>query len=244
MGFFTGTNPARAARPYLEQIPGMAREQLNPYIQQGQTAGTAAQGTYAQMAQNPMEFLNNIFSGYTPSKGFQHQYEQATKGLRNAAAAGGFAGTGAHQADQAELVNRILGQGQGQYFDQIMQILGGGLTGQEQAAQRGFNANTDLTSILGTNLGNQANLEFEGQQQKNATKQNLINQAVRLAMAGMTGGVSELGQMFGKGGQQGMTSSWGATPAAMGMGAGVGSQGSNYINDYLSNQRQFGGRNF
>ena len=184
LSMFKGQNPAKSAMPYLNQVPGVAQQQLNPYIQQGQQAGNQAQGVYSEMTGNPSDFYNKLMGNYSLSKGYQHKLDQGSRALRGSAAAGGFAGTPRHQQEQGELLNRIMSQGEGEYMDRIMQILGGGLQGQENAMTRGYGANNSLTDILTGNLQERGNLAFKGQQDSNATRQAWLQKLMQLVGAG------------------------------------------------------------
>lgn len=168
-------NPAQAAMPYLQQIPGMATQQLNPYIQQGQTAGTAALGTYGQMAQDPADFVNQLMAGYTPSKGFQFKKNEALQAMQNSANAGGFAGTRQDQLQQGELADALASQDMYNWLSQVLGVQGTGLAGQQGFANQGFEANKSLTDILGSVLGSQAGLAFQGQSQSNKNMMDLIS---------------------------------------------------------------------
>jgi hypothetical protein len=208
----SGKNPADAAMPYYNQIQSMGREQYNPYIQQGQQAGNASQGTYSQMAQDPMAFYNEIVGGYTPSKGYQYRADQARKTSRGAAASGGFAGTDRHRADETALIDSILSQGQNEYVNNILGIQGAGLQGQELGANRGFLANNALTDLLGGSLDAQGQLAYKGQANKNASKQELwklLGQLGGAAVgslggpAGAVAGANIGGSLAGGGGNSG-----------------------------------------
>jgi hypothetical protein len=48
LGLSSSQNPANAAQPYLQQIPGVGHQNYDPYIQQGQQAGQTLQGEYGK----------------------------------------------------------------------------------------------------------------------------------------------------------------------------------------------------
>jgi len=184
-------DPMKAASPYLDQIPGMAREQLNPYINQGQTAGNAAQSTYGDMAQGAPDFYNDLFSKYSESEGFKRSRDNALKNARASAAGGGFAGTPYDQEQQMRLANDLGREDYQQYFNNIRNIQDTGLGGQENAAARGYGASNDLTSILGQLLNAKGGMAFQGAQNKN---QNNANMMKMLSQAlGAAGGALALG---------------------------------------------------
>lgn len=185
MGFLSnlfggGRNPADAAMPYLNQVAPMAQQNYNPYIQQGQQAMNQNAGQYAQMVGNPAAFYNQLQATYSPSAGYQFKQDKYQKAAEGAAAAGGYRGTQADQAAQAQLVQGLLGEDEGAYLDRVLGILGAGLQGNEQAATRGFGATSDLTNILGSTLGTQAGLAFKGQENKNATNAGFAKMLMQL----------------------------------------------------------------
>jgi len=178
--FGSGKSGLDAASPYLDQIPGMAREQLNPYINQGQTAGNAAQGTYGNMAQGAPDFYNDLFSKYSESEGFKRSRDNALKNARASAAGGGFSGTPYDQEQQMRLANDLGREDYQQYFNNIRNMQDTGLGGQEKAAERGFGANQDLTSILGQMLNAKGGMAFQDVQQNKQNKAGMMKLLAQL----------------------------------------------------------------
>lgn len=172
-----GPNPSDSAMPYLQQIPAVGHQYYDPYINQGQQQGQAAGQTYGQMGQKPNEFLNNIFSNYEPSKGYQFQKDQMLQAARNSAASGGFAGTNYDQQGQAQLVQSLLGGDMQQFLQNILGIQGQGLQGQQHQADIGYGASSNLADMLGGTLNAQGGLAFQGQSQQNTN-----NLARRMAL--------------------------------------------------------------
>jgi hypothetical protein len=201
-------NPADAAAPYLNQIAPMAKENLGPWQQQGQQAQQNNQQQYNQMSQNPADFYEQLRSTYTPSNGFQFRQDQAMKAAQGSAAAGGRTSTPANEAAQIKLVNDLLGEDEGAYLDRLFGITGMGLQGNEQIANRGFGASSDLTNILGSTLGTQGGLAYKGQENKNASNAALLKLLTQLAGGAIGGAVggpagasigSNIGGSFGGG---------------------------------------------
>ena len=62
--FLFGKSPAQEASPYLAQIPGMAKEQYNPYIERGTAAYENLNPVYQQMTNDPTQYMNELMSGY------------------------------------------------------------------------------------------------------------------------------------------------------------------------------------
>lgn len=160
-------NDPRFAEHHLAKLPGIGQEYYNPFIQQGQQAQGLASEQYNRMTSNPMDYLGNIVESYRPSQGYQFREKRATDAARNAAAAGGLTGTYNDQASQAELVNNLLGADMQQYLQNVLGIQGAGLTGQENAINRGFNASGNLADYLGNAVGAQAGLGRNRELQSN-----------------------------------------------------------------------------
>lgn len=179
------SNPANAAMPYLNQIPGMATQNLQPWQTAGMEAQNVNQGQYNRMAANPADFFNELRSSYTPSKGYQFRQEQMNKALRGSAAAGGRVGTESNQAAQAKLVQDLLSEDEGAYIDRLLGIQSTGLQGNENIAGRGFGAASDLTNVLGSTLGAQGALAYKGQENMNQAKSDRNKMLMQLFGAGL-----------------------------------------------------------
>lgn len=190
MGFISsifggkGKNPADAAMPYLNQIAPMAQQNLGPWQQQGQQAQQQNAGQYQSMVENPADFYAKLRSSYTPSEGYKYRQNKYQKAAEGAAAAGGFRGTGADQAAQAALVQGLLGEDEGAYLDRLTGILGAGLQGNENIANRGYGAAGDLTNVIGSNMGAQATAAFKGQENQNAANQGFQKMLMQLLGGG------------------------------------------------------------
>lgn len=179
-------NPAKAAQPYLNQIPGAVSPYYQPYIQQGQQAGSQAASVYERMSQDPTSFINQLMSSYSPSKGFQFQKDLALKEQRNTAAQGGFSGTQYDQMRQAELANSLANKDMYTWLNTVLGAQGAGLSGQQQLANQGFGASTSLGDIMGSNLAQQGALAFQGQNARNQQLSGLLGAGAGLAGMGAT----------------------------------------------------------
>lgn len=216
------SNPANAAMPYLNQIPGVAQENLAPWQQQGQQAQQQNQQQYQKMASNPGDFLAELRASYSPSAGYKFREDQARKAAEGAAAAGGRTGTSANQAAQAKLVKDLMGEDEAAYLDRILGIQGTGLQGNENIATRGYGASGDLTNVLGSNLSQQGTLAYKGKENQNAASQGLGKLLAQLAGGGIG---------FALGGPAG---------AAIGSGLGGSLGGGGGNSSGPSNYEQFG----
>src|SRR5678816_2864510 len=86
-------NPADAAMPYLDQIPGMEEQNYNPYIQRGSTAYDTMAPSYNKMSTDPTGFLDEIMKHYQESQGFKLKRDEGLRAAGNTAAAGGMRGS-------------------------------------------------------------------------------------------------------------------------------------------------------
>jgi hypothetical protein len=163
-----GKNPADAAMPYLNQIPGVGHQYYDPWINQGINAMGQTSGVYNQMTMNPGDYYNKIASGYKQSPGYQFKLQQGLGAAGNAAAAGGMAGSPQHQQQATSVAEGIANQDFNDYLNQVLGINRTGLQGQENAQNRGYGASQGLSDLLGSNLAQQANLAFQGQAGENA----------------------------------------------------------------------------
>lgn len=187
-------NPADAARPYLEQIPGQLHQSYDPYIQQGRQAGQMTQEQYDRLINDPQGFINEIQEGYKPSEGYQFQKEQGLGAMRNSAASGGFAGTPYDQERQSQYVEGLLGQDMQNYMNNVLGLYNRGLGGEERIQGQGFQAGLGLGDSLANALMQQAGLEFRGVEGRNAANESLRNALLKGGGA-LVGGVTGLPDM-------------------------------------------------
>ena len=163
-------NPADAANPLLEQIPGVAHNAYDPYILSGKQAQGLVDPMYRSMAQDPGEWLRNVERQYSPSEGYRFKQQEGMNAMRNSAAAGGYAGTPYDQAEQSKFLNGLLGEDMQQFLSNYLGIHGQGMGGLEQRVERGFGASGSLADMLAGNLSERAGLAFQGQSQMNQHK--------------------------------------------------------------------------
>jgi hypothetical protein len=194
--FHGGKNPAEAASPYLNQIPGVGREAYDPYIQQGKQAGETLGGEYGKML-DPQAFLDKLQGGYKPSEGYQFKHQELERGLGNTAASGGFAGTPMHQQAYGEMTDKLLSGDMQEYLQNALGIYGQGIAGEQGMYDKGFQSSGSLADFLGNNLTQQGGLAFQGQQQQNAN-QNALFSALAQMLGGAGGAAMNPMSMFGK----------------------------------------------
>lgn len=205
-GLFGGgksNSPMNAAMPYLNQIPGVAHQGFDPYVNAGLDASGRTKDIYESLMSDPTAFINKLMEGYQPSEGYQFQKDQLTKELGNTAAMGGVAGTPMDQMNQGQGVQKLLSGDMQQFLQTVLGAFNTGLGGEENIATRGFDASKNLTDMLGGSLNQKAGLAFNDQQQKNKNK-------------------GDMWSMFGKALGGGAGFALGGAPGAL-LGGGLGS---------------------
>lgn len=166
------------ANQYLNQIPGIAHQGYDSYINQGRDASGRTKGAYEGMMDDPTGFINKIMQQYQTSEGYGVARDKLTKEMGNTAASGGVAGTPMDQANQAEGVHGLLSQDMQQFLQNALGRYDKGLEGEEGIATRGYDASGRLTDALGGAMNQQGGLAFQNAQQ---------NQKNRNGMWGMFG---------------------------------------------------------
>lgn len=171
--FGGGANPMNDANQYLNQIPGIAHQGYDPYVNAGLDASGKTKSAYEDLMNDPTGFINKLMEGYKPSEGYQFQKGELTKELGNAAAAGGIAGTNFDQMNQAKGIQGLLSQDMQQFLQNVLGRYDKGLKGEEGIANRGYDASGKLTDALGGALNQQGGLAFQNAQQKNQNKNDM-----------------------------------------------------------------------
>lgn len=203
-----GGDPAGAAMPYYQQIPGMAEGYYNPFIQRGARAGGILEGEYGRMAQDPTAIINDIMSKYQAGPGFQRQQEEMLKSAGNAAAAGGMRGTQADIGQEADITRRLMGDDMQRWLQNALGVKESGLGGESHLYDVGYGATGQLESEKARALSEQGQLAFQGEREKMARRNDLIKALMSgaggLFGMGVPGGGSFGGAMankiFGAGG--------------------------------------------
>jgi hypothetical protein len=190
MGLFGGShhsyhNPADAAMPYLQDIPGTVTPQYQSYINRGQQSGDVLSSQYGEMSNNPSGYYNSIMAGYTPSPMYQYNKQQLMGQDSAAAAAGGYAGTAYDRGVEDQDISGLLSQDEQSYFNNIFGINDYGLRGQGQLYNTGYQASSSLADALASNLAAEAGLQYQGTagenqyyQQKRNNRNSLIGMGI------------------------------------------------------------------
>jgi len=191
------SDPYKAGAPYLNQIPGMGREYYKPFVDEGAAVRPGLKSQYESMMSNPAELINAMMGKYQQSPGYEFRKNQQLEAARNAAAAGGFAGTPFDAQRQMELVDAIAGQDIGSWLDRALGVQNRGVGGLEGIASRGFQASTGLGDYLGSAMGQQASAAMGGRSGQAGGQQGLLGNILGglSYIAGSTGGI---GNIFGK----------------------------------------------
>lgn len=175
------SNPATAAQPYLDNIPGYVDQYMQPFIDMGQTAGGIAQQQYGQMASDPTGYYDSLYQSYEPSDYYQYMSDQLGKTQQNTAAAGGFSGTTNDQNQQMTTQNALMNYDWNQYLEQVLGIQSGGLQGEQQMYNTGFQASNNalegMTGYANASATNQAGGIANQNAMKNAQSQALLQAA-------------------------------------------------------------------
>lgn len=188
-----GNNPADAAMPYLNQIPGQTKPYLDPFFNAGKSAIAPLQEQYSNLLGNPGDLMNKMGDSYQQSPGFQAAMKQALMAGNHAAAAGGMAGTPQSQYQQMQMATDLSNQDYGNWLSKVLGLYGQGLSGQQGMAGMGHQAGQSMADMVAQTLAQQANMTFRGQQEQNNMNNSWLSGAGRLggaALGGLGGGLT------------------------------------------------------
>ncbi len=170
-----GKNPADAAMPYLNQIPGQTQQYYQPYFEAGKGTLPNLQGQYDQLLNNPGGKLNQMGQDFQQSPGFKYALQQALQGAGHAAAAGGMAGSPQHEQQNMGIANDMANQDYYNWLNHATGLYGQGLQGEQGLAGMGQQAGQNMGDMIGQTLSQQGNLAFQGQRQQNQTQNDLFS---------------------------------------------------------------------
>ncbi len=163
-------DPTAAGMQYLDQIPGAMKPYYQPYMDRGNAASDVVGGEYGKMINNPNAMYDKFGEGYKESPGYQFKLHQALNAGNNASAAGGMLGTPMHQEQNMDTAHGLADQDFEAYMNHILGIYGGGVSGEQGVADKGFDANQSFANMLGSNLTQKGQLAYEGANAKNQEK--------------------------------------------------------------------------
>jgi len=184
--FKGGKNPADAAMPYLDQIPGMEQQNYNPYIQRGSTAYDTMTPSLNRMTTDPTGFIDELMKHYQESQGYKLKRDEGLRAAGNTAAAGGMRGSLSDIETESRLADSLLGDDMQQWLQNVLGIQKEGLQGESHLYDTGFDATKNLTGDLSNVLGTKASLAFQGQANKNQQKSDLFSGLMK-AFGGVAG---------------------------------------------------------
>lgn len=183
--FGGGKNPADAAMPFLNQIPGQTNQFYQPYFNAGTNALPQLQQQYSGLTSDPGAMMNQFGQSYQQSPGLNFAIQQALGASGNAAAAGGMAGSPQHEQQNMQLANDIASQDYNNWMNNALGLYGAGLQGQQGLANMGQQAGQSNADMIAQTLAQQGNLAFQGQAQKNKNQNSAIGSLFGLAGAAM-----------------------------------------------------------
>ena len=178
------TNPANAAMPYYNQIPGMENNNYNPYIQRGNDAYNNSNPTINEMSSDPAGFLQKLMGGYTASKDYQMKNDAMTRSAGNSAAAGGMRGSLDDIKNQAGISDSLLGNDMQNWLTNVLGVQKTGLQGEQNLQNQGYNASNALTGDLSNVMGTQGSLAFQGQTNQNQNHSDMMSLLTKLGAGG------------------------------------------------------------
>jgi len=195
-------NPADTAQNYVSQIPGTVTPLYQPYVDAGNQALSATQNQYGMllqngqplqqqyrtMATNPVSVIGKIGSQYHMSPGASFQEQQGEQAIANAAASGGMTGTPEDQYESAKLATSLTDEDFNKFMHMALGIgragLAGeqnlytrGLHGEQETANLGYRASSQLAQTLAQVLMQQANLGYASTANQNQHIGGLIGMA-------------------------------------------------------------------
>ena len=170
---FSGKNPANSAMPYLNQIPGQTQQYQQPFFDAGKSQIPGLEDQYSQLMNDPGKRINQIGENFHESPGFKFAMQQALQGGNHAAAAGGMAGSPQHEQQNMQLGSSLGNQEYNNWLHNALGQYDIGLQGSQDMANQGQQAGQNIADMIAQTLAQQANLSFNGQQQKNQNKSDM-----------------------------------------------------------------------
>ena len=197
LGLSSSQNPANAAMPYLNQIPGVGHQYYDPYINKGREAESTLSNEYSKQL-DPTQFMDSIMQNYKRSGAYNNRHDDLMKEMSAMSASGGYAGTPMAMKQGGEAVNRLMSEDEQQYLKNALGIYDQGIAGTQDFYNKGFQGSGSMADLLGSNLAQQGGLAYQGQASQNQNRQALINSLMKALGQGAAGGVG-----YAAGGWQG-----------------------------------------
>lgn len=179
LGFYN--NPADAAMEYSEQLYDTISPYYNPYIKAGRMALGVLGPEYYQLINDPYSQMDEMASGFQPSPGYEYQYNQSMNAINTAAAAGGVAGSPAHQQAASDQASASASQDYWNYMNYMNGLYRTGLGGMGDINQMGYGASSELAGYLAQNLMNMSRIAAMGARAQNSAIGNVVGGVMDVA---------------------------------------------------------------
>ncbi len=179
------SNPANAAMPYLNQIPGATNQYSQPFFNAGAGALPGLQEQYSGLLNNPGDKLNDIGSHYQQSPGFKFALEQALGAQDRQSNAQGMGGSPQNREYDTQLATNYANQDYNNYLGQATGLYNSGLQGQAGLAGMGQQSGQHMSDMIAQLLAQQGNMAFRGQQENNSQRNSLLGGLGQFAGAGL-----------------------------------------------------------
>jgi len=169
-GLFGGRGGQNNAGGMLDEIPGMVSPYFNPYIERGNQIGGTLQDQLNQLMKNPGALEAMMGKGYQKSPGYDFNLGEAQKAGAQASAAGGMAGSPAHQQFAAQTASNFANNDYNNYMGRVIGLYGQCLGGAQGMYGTGAQMGSQLAQLLAMNQMNKASLENQRAQQEQQRK--------------------------------------------------------------------------
>jgi hypothetical protein len=199
--FGGGKNPADAAMPYLNKIPGETSKYLDPYFNAGTGALTDLTKQYGSLTGNPGDVINKIGGSYQQSPGYQAALKEALTAGNHAASAGGMAGTPEHQFTSMNTAADAANKDYNDWLSTALNEYNTGLSGEQGMANQGQQAGNSMADMIAQTLASQAGYSYAGQASQNQNKNSVFSNILS-GIGGVAGGfpgiMDSLSKVFSK----------------------------------------------
>lgn len=180
-------NPANAAMPYFNQIPGQTSPYLQPFFQAGKESLPIQQEQYNALLNQPGQKLNQIGEGFQQSPGFKFAMDQALGSLGRKGAAQGMYGSPEHEQWAMDTATGLANQDYYNWLGQATGLYNQGLAGEQGLGQMGMQSGGNLANMIAQALAQQGNLAYAGQQNQNLANASRFNNLLGLGTSALGG---------------------------------------------------------
>lgn len=167
-------DPYGAASPYLAQSEEMYKQYYSPYTDLGTRTMSTLEDQYSRLLSDPASQWALLGQGFQASPGYDWQMQQAMNAANMSAAAGGMAGTPAHQQQSMQMATDLANQDYYNYMNNMMGLYGQGLSGTQGLFNTGYGATQSLADALGGVYGSKANLGYASEASKQQQAGSLV----------------------------------------------------------------------